>query len=61
MCYDETAGQVTAVVEMPEGADPDDVFCTWLAKQPGYADKNRSREYLLEQPYVWNVMEVEKA
>lgn len=58
--YDDcNTGEVSAVIEMPEGADEDDVFVAWLRKTSSYY-KTKPRKECLEAMYAWNVVTVQK-
>ena len=56
---DANEGVVTAVLEMVEGENDDDLFVKWLKQNSRYFS-DKSRNECLEAPYAWNVNETEK-
>ncbi len=56
---DSLQGDVTAVIELREGDDPDDVFVNWVVPQ-ALSNRQLTRTELLGLPYTWQVKEVER-
>lgn len=53
---DAQSGEVTALIEMPEGMHEDEVFLLWLKKTESWY-KDKTRDECFESPYAWNVCE----